>query len=89
MDTKQPTLASSFHLLGGLRLSDVLEPLIGIGGGADLGMFGLHVFAGYSVEFAQKLKAGYDVGDVVASEVNPFKLKIRGKPRFGIEIKFP
>lgn len=89
VDTKQPTLASSFHWLFGLRLSDVLEPIVGIGGGADLGMFGLHVFAGYSVEFAQKLKAGYDVGDVVASEVNPFKLKIRGKPRFGIEIKFP
>ena len=89
VDTKQPTLASSFHLLSGLRLSDVLEPLIGVGGGVDLGMFGLHAFVGYSVEFAQELKGEYDVGEVVAKEENPFKLKMRGKPRFGIEVKFP
>jgi len=89
VDTKQPTFGSSFHLIGGLRLADFLEPLIGVGGGVDMGSFGLHLFAGYSVEFAQKLKSGYEINDIVTDDVHPFKLNIRGKPRFGIEIKFP
>ncbi len=88
-DTKMPTFGNSFHLLAGLRLSSVLEPLIGVGGGVDMGMFGLHVFAGYSVEFAQKLKSGYTVGDVVSSQKSPFNLNLRGKLRFGFEVKFP
>ena len=89
VDTKQPTFGNSFHLLGGLRLADFVEPLIGVGGGIDMGGFGLHLFAGYSVEFAQKLKSGYQIGDEVTDDTHPFKLNIRGKPRFGIEIKFP
>lgn len=88
VDTKMPTFGNSFHLLAGLRLSSVLEPLIGLGGGIDMGAFGLHLFAGYSVEFAQKLKTGYAVGDKVSKAKDPFKLQLRGKPRIGIEVKF-
>ncbi len=89
VDTKMPTFGNSFHLLGGIRLSSHLEPLIGIGGGIDAGAFGLHLFVGYSVEFAQELKNDYVVGDVVSDEKSPFSIKLRGKPRFGIEVKFP
>jgi len=87
--TKAKTLASSLHLLGGLRLSNYLEVLLGVGGGVDFSFFGLHLFAGYSVEFADALKEGYNINDKITSEENPFKLNIRGKPRVGIEIKFP
>jgi len=89
VDTKMPSFGNSFHLLAGLRLKSVLEPLIGIGGGVDLGAFGLHLFAGYSVEIAQELKNGFAIVDVVTNEKSPFNLKLRGKPRFGIEVKFP
>jgi len=89
VDTKAKTLATSFHLLGGLRLGQSLEPIIGVGGGLPLGIIDLHLFAGYSVEFANELEAGYKIGQHIGEEVDPFKLHVRGKPRFGIELKFP
>ncbi len=89
VDTKAPTLASSFHLLGGLRIIDFVEPIIGIGGGIPVSEINLHLFAGYSFEFANELKSDYDIGDEIDREVNPFKTKIRPKFRFGIEVKFP
>ena len=66
-----------------------LEPILGIGGGFSLDIIDLHVFAAYSVEFANELEEGFAIGQEVDKEVDPFKLKIRGKPRFGLEIKFP
>lgn len=89
VDTKAKTVASSFHLLGGVRFATNFEPLIGVGGGLALGFADIHLFAGYSVEFAQQLKEGFSIGQKITSEVDPFKLKIRGKPRFGLELKFP
>ena len=89
VDTKAKTLATSFHLLGGLRISTTIEPILGVGFGIPADIIDLHLFAGYSVEFAQTLKDGYKVGDVIESEVDPFKLTIRGRPRIGIELKFP
>jgi len=89
VDTKAKTIATSFHLLGGLRISTTIEPILGVGFGIPAGIIDLHLFAGYSVEFAQTLKDGFNVGDEIKEDVDPFKLKIRGKPRFGIEVKFP
>lgn len=89
VDTEAPTLASSFHLLGGLRLAGFLEPIIGVGGGINLDVLSLHLFVGYSVEIANKLKSGYAIGQKVDRTVDPFKINLQGKPRFGIEIKFP
>lgn len=89
VDTKAKRLATSFHLSGGLRISRTIEPILAVGAGVPLSFVDLHLFVGYSVEFAQTLESGYHVGDVVASNVDPFKLKIRGKPRIGIELKFP
>lgn len=90
VDTKAKSLATSFHLLGGLRLAQSVEPILGVGGGLPLGgVIDLHLFAGYSLEFANELEPGFSIGQKVGSEVDPFKLKLRGKPRFGIEIKFP
>jgi hypothetical protein len=89
VDTKARTLATSFHLLGGFRISRTIEPLLGVGFGIPLGFIDLHLFGGYSVEFAQELESGYEIGDVLEDDVDPFKLKVRGKPRFGIEIRFP
>ena len=89
-DTKAKTLSSSFHLLGGMRISQTLEPILGLGFGFPLTFIDLHIFAGYSVEFAQTLDGEYYVGqDISTQEVDPFKLKIRGKLRFGLEVKFP
>jgi hypothetical protein len=73
--------------LGGLRLDDIFEPIVGVGGGVSLGFIDLHAFVGYSFEFANQLKSGYQIGDAVNEDVSPFKRKIRGKPRFGLEIK--
>jgi hypothetical protein len=87
VDTKARTLATSFHLLGGMRLARVIEPLLGVGFGLPAGMVEVHLFAGYSLEFAQELKSGFTIGQV--AKVDPFKTKLRGKPRFGIELKFP
>lgn len=89
VDTKAKRLATSFHLLAGFRMSQTLEPIVGIGAGIPLQQIDLHLFAGYSVEFANELKNGYQIGEKLKDEINPFKLKIRGKPRLGIEIKFP
>jgi len=87
VDTKARTLASSLHLLGGMRLARTIEPLLGVGLGLPTGLVDVHLFAGYSLEFAQELKSDFRVGD--AATVDPFKTKRRGKPRFGIELKFP
>ncbi len=87
VDTKARTLATSFHLLGGMRLARVIEPMLGVGFGLPAGMLEVHLFAGYSLEFAQELKSGFAIGQV--AKVDPFKTKLRGKPRFGIELKFP
>ncbi len=66
VDTKQPTVASSFHVLGGLRLADHIEPLIGIGFGLPpTSPIWVHFFGGLSVEFANKLKSGFVIGDRV------------------------
>jgi hypothetical protein len=89
VDTKAKTLATSFHLLGGLRIAKMIEPIIGLGFGVPLAFLDVHLFGGYSVEFAEELKEGFEVGDPVTEQVDPFKLKLRGKPRFGIELKFP
>ena len=89
VDTKAKTIASSIHLLGGIRLANTLEPILGIGGGIPVGFVDLHLFAGFSVEFANELKDGYFIGQQIKEDVNPFQLKVRGKPRFGIEVKFP
>ncbi len=88
-DTKRKTFETSVHLLGGLRIADFVELLIGVGAGVSLDFIDLHLFAGYSVEFANELKAGYKIGDHVATNVDPFGTTVRGKPRFGLEIKFP
>jgi hypothetical protein len=87
VDTKARTLSTSFHLLGGMRLARTIEPMVGIGFGVPVAMFETHLFAGYSLEFAQELKSGFVVGQFVKED--PFKTKLRGKPRFGIELKFP
>lgn len=89
VDTKAKRIDTSFHLLGGLRISTTIEPILGLGFGIPVSLIDLHLFAGYSVEFAQTLKEGYKVNQLVEKEVDPFKLKIRGKPRIGIEVKFP
>jgi len=87
VDTKARTLATSFHLLGGVRLRNVIEPMVGIGFGVPVAIVEVHLFAGYSLEFAQELKSGFAVGQFARED--PFKTKLRGKPRFGIELKFP
>ncbi len=89
VDTKAKTLGNSLHLLGGLRIGDILEPIVGLGGGVDLGFVDVHAFVGYSVEFTNKLKNEFNIGDQVTEDVDPFDTKVRGKPRFGLEIKFP
>ena len=89
VDTKAKTFGTSFHLIGGIRLANFMEPIAGIGGGVDLGFLDLHIFAGVSVEVANELKEGYKIGDEVTKDEDPFKIKLRPKPRFGLEIKFP
>ena len=89
VDTKARRLATSFHLAGGFRISEIIEPILGFGFGIPLAFIDLHLFAGYSVEFANELKSGYAIGQSINQGIDPFKLKLRGKPRLGIEIKFP
>ncbi len=90
VDTKAPTLASSLHLLGGLRIDNSIEPILGLGMGLPIGIpVEVHLFAGGSVQFANELKSGFAIGDFVGEDVNPFKLKVRARTRFGIELKFP
>jgi hypothetical protein len=89
VDTKAKTFGTSIHLLGGIRLANFMEPIAGLGGGVDLGFVDLHLFAGLSVEVANELKDGFVIGQFVNKDVDPFKIKLRPKPRFGLEIKFP
>lgn len=89
VDTKAPTLASSFHLLGGLRLAPEIEPLVGIGFGFPVAVIELHLFGGASVQFARELKEGFSVGQQVAEGVDPFGLDVRVRGRVGLEVKFP
>jgi hypothetical protein len=89
VDTKARLIAPAFHLLGGLRVARVIEPIIGAGLGIPVSAIELHLFVGFSLEFAQKLASGYDVNDLVTKAEDPFKLKLRGKPRIGIEVSFP
>jgi len=89
VDTKSKSFSTSIHLLGGLRTSTTIEPLLGVGGGIPFPYINLHLFVGYSFEFAQILKKGIQVGDLITTNQDPFKLNVRAKPRFGIEIQFP
>ena len=89
VDTKARTMSPAFHLLGGLRISTTIEPMLGVGVGIPGGFVDLHLFAGYSLEFANELKDGYVIGQEVGKYEDPFKLKIRGKIRYGIEVRFP
>lgn len=89
VDTKAKTFGTSLHAFGGARLAPIVEPIAGVGGGVSLGFIDLHLFVGYSLEFANELKRGFVIGQLVNREVDPFKLKLRGKFRYGIEIKFP
>ncbi len=90
VDTKAPTLAGSFHILAGLRLEDDIEPLVGIGFGPPTGLgVEVHFFGGISAAFTNKLKSGFAIGDVVGNDVDPFKLSVKIRPRFGLELKFP
>jgi hypothetical protein len=89
VDTKAKTFGTSLHVFGGARLAPMVEPIAGIGGGVSLGFIDLHLFIGYSLEFANELKDGFAIGQDIDREVDPFKLKIRGKLRYGLEIKFP
>jgi hypothetical protein len=89
VDTKAPTLGSSFHLLGGLRLANFIEPLLGLGFGVPITGFELHIFGGGSLAFRNELKSGFTIGQRVLKEEDPFKTKIKFYPRFGLELKFP
>jgi len=89
VDTRAKTFGTSLHLFGGARIAQTVEPIFGVGGGLSLGFVDLHLFVGYSLEFSNQLKDGFKIGDAVNREVDPFKLKVRGKPRYGLEIKFP
>ncbi len=89
IDTEAKTFGNSIHILGGVRLGNLLEPIIGVGGGVSLGFVDVHAFVGYSFEFTNRLRSGFHVGQQVDADVDPFKLKVRGKPRFGLEVKFP
>jgi len=89
VDTKARRMSTSIHLSGGLRISETIEPILGFGFGIPIDFIDLHIFGGYSVEFSKELKSEYHIGQTVAGNVDPFKLKLKGKPRVGIEIKFP
>ncbi|RMD89444.1 MAG: hypothetical protein D6813_10660 [Calditrichaeota bacterium] len=90
VDTKAPTLASSFHLLAGLRIDSKIEPIVGLGFGFPTPIpVEVHFFAGVSVAFANELKSGFFVGQEIFEDVDPFNLDIRVRPRFGLEVKFP
>lgn len=89
VDTKAKSFEDSFHLMGGIRLADFIEPIAGVGVSFSLDVVDLAIFAAYSVEFANELEDGFVIGQQIDNEVDPFKLKIRGKPRFGLQLKFP
>ncbi|MFQ5707978.1 MAG: hypothetical protein ACE5HO_11040 [bacterium] len=89
VDTKAPTIASSFHILAGLRLDNDIEPIVGLGFGFPIPVVELHFFAGVSIEFTNELKSDFFIGQRIDSDVDPFNLNVRVRPRYGIEIKFP
>ena len=93
IDTKDKSFGNSWYALAGIRLIDFIEPIGGVGASFDLGIVDLGIFAGYSLEFAQELRTdvGVGIGDNIADATDEdiFDLKLRGKPRFGIQIKFP
>ncbi len=89
VDTKAPTLASSFHLLGGLRLARSIEPILGLGFGIPVTGFELHIFGGGSLAFNNALKENFVIGQTLEDEVDPFKVEAKFYPRFGLEVKFP
>ena len=90
VDTKAPTLGSSVHLLGGLRLATHIEPIVGLGIGVPVSNFDLHVFGGGSLAFRNVLKEGFQIdGKPLDEEVDPFKVELKFYPRFGLELKFP
>ncbi len=89
IDTKAPTFGNSLHLMGGIRLANFIEPIVGLGASFSLDFIDLAIFAGYSLEFANELKEGFHIGQQLDEGENPFKLNLRGKPRFGLQIKFP
>lgn len=90
VDTKAPTLGSPLHLLAGLRLATHIEPIVGLGIGLPVSGFDLHVFGGGSLAFNNVLKEGFKIdGKPLAEEVDPFKIKLKFYPRFGLELKFP
>ncbi|MFQ5771027.1 MAG: hypothetical protein ACE5HX_10860 [bacterium] len=90
VDTKAPTIASSFHLLAGLRLDDDIEPVVGLGFGFPTGLpVEVHFFGGISAEFTNELKSGFSIGQQISEDVDPFKVEVKVRPRFGIEVKFP
>lgn len=88
-DTKAPKLSTSFHLLAGMRIDSDLEPLVGIGFGFPVSVIEVHVFGGASFRFGNKLKSGFQVGQKIEENVDPFSLDVQVQPRYGIEIKFP
>lgn len=89
VDTKAPDV-SGFHLIGGLRIADFLEPILGLGYGLPTS-FGiqLHLFAGGSLSFQNELKNGFSVLQEINSDVDPFDTKLKLLPRYGIEVRFP
>jgi len=89
VDTKASQINPSFHLLGGFRISNTIEPILGLGIGIPVSFVDLHLFAGGSLEIAQEPDSNFKVGDVVTKDVDPFKIKLRPKPRFGLELRFP
>lgn len=89
VDTKAPTLGSSLHLLGGLRLAKHIEPILGLGIGLPVSGFELHVFGGGSLAFKNVLQSGFQIGQTISQEVDPFKIEAKFYPRFGLELKFP
>lgn len=89
VDTKAKNFGNSIHALAGVRIGNLLEPLVGLGGGVSLGILDVYAFVGYSFEFANELKAGYEIEQKLTEQEDPFKLKVRGKLRFGLEVKFP
>ncbi|MGH1365850.1 MAG: hypothetical protein ACRBF0_19985 [Calditrichia bacterium] len=89
-DSKRQNFGNSLHALVGIRLTNYMEGMVGVGASFDLGLAALGIFAGYSVEVANDLQDGFAVGDVLANQdVDPFKTRFIGKPRIGLQIKFP
>jgi|GEM_PF-1132817 len=89
-DSKRQNFGNSLHALVGIRLTNFMEGMVGIGASVDLGLAALGFFAGYSVEVANDLEDGFEIGQVLDNpDVDPFKTRFIGKPRVGLQIKFP